>query len=168
MSEAPNFVLDPPPGAAEDFDFLMGDWTVANRRLTSRWTGRPQWETFEGVSHCEPRLGGVSNIDEIVFPGRGFSGLTVRLFDTAARRWSIYWISSRDGLLQPPVHGGFDGDVGEFYGEDLDDGRFILVRFLWWKRGPQGGPSGGPRWEQAFSPDGRAWETNWVMDFRRR
>ena len=168
MSEAPDFVLDPPPGAAEDFDFLMGDWTVANRRLTSRWTGRPQWETFEGVSHCERRLGGVSNVDEIVFPERGFSGLTVRLFDTAARRWSIYWISSRDGLLQPPVHGGFDGDVGEFYGEDLDDGRFVLVRFLWWKRGPQGDPWGGPRWEQAFSPDGRAWETNWVMDFRRR
>jgi hypothetical protein len=163
MTEAATLVLDPPPGAADDFDFLMGEWRVSNRRLKARWTRKPQWDRFEGVSRCEPRLGGVSNVDEIVFADRGFAGLTVRLFDTAAMRWSIYWINSRDGVLQPPVHGGFDGDRGEFFGEDLDDGRFVLVRFRWAKSGP----AGGPRWEQAFSQDGRDWETNWVMDFSR-
>lgn len=155
--------LEPPPGAAEDFDFLMGDWTVRNRRLKARWSGAPAWEAFEGRSRCEPRLGGLSNIEQIDFPDRGFSGMTVRLFDPAARRWSIYWISSRDGVLQPPVCGGFDGEAGVFFGEDLDDGRFVLVRFDWLKRGPEGGP----RWSQAFSLDGQAWETNWVMDFVR-
>ncbi|MBS0408848.1 MAG: hypothetical protein JSR86_02955 [Proteobacteria bacterium] len=141
----------------------MGDWTVRNRRLKARWSGAPAWEAFEGRSRCEPRLGGLSNIEQIDFPDRGFSGMTVRLFDPAARRWSIYWISSRDGVLQPPVCGGFDGEAGVFFGEDLDDGRFVLVRFDWLKRGPEGGP----RWSQAFSLDGQAWETNWVMDFVR-
>jgi hypothetical protein len=165
MSEAPLFILDPPDGAPTDFDFLIGDWQISNRRLKARWTRRPEWERFESRSRCEPRLGGVSNVKEIVFdnePG-GQAGMTLRLFDPAMARWSIYWISSRDGRLQPPVHGGFEGDEGEFRGEDIDDGRFILVRYRWSKIGP----AGGPRWQQAFSQDGHAWETNWVMDFRR-
>jgi len=168
MGEAPTLTptltLEPPASALGDFDFLIGDWTVRNRRLKARWSAAPEWETFEGRSRCEPRLGGTSNVEQIDFPDRGFSGMTLRLFDLGARRWSIYWISSRDGVLQPPVHGGFDGDDGAFFGEDLDDGRFVLVRFNWSKRGP----AGGPRWSQAFSQDGRAWETNWMMDFERR
>jgi hypothetical protein len=59
------------------------------------------------------------------------------------------------------VVGGFDGERGEFVGEDLDEGRRVDVRFIW-TRGTERA-----RWEQAFSLDGRAWETNWVMEFKR-
>ncbi|HWA60527.1 MAG TPA: DUF1579 domain-containing protein [Caulobacteraceae bacterium] len=157
-------LAEPPRGAPDDFDFLAGDWTLRNRRLKARFCGSRDWEEFAAVSHMQRALGGVANVDEIVFADRGFSGMTVRLFDVEQRRWSIYWVNSRDGRLQPPVHGGFMGDRGEFFGEDLDDGRFVAVRFLWLKRGPHGGP----RWEQAFSLDGREWETNWIMEFRPR
>ena len=152
-----------PTGAPDDFDFLVGDWTVANRRLKTRWTAAPQWDVFPAVSRMEARLNGAANVEELTFTDRGFSGLTVRLFDVAARRWSIYWINSRDGLLTSPIQGGFTGDLGEFFGEDLDDGRFVSVRFRWQKRAPHGGP----RWEQAFSLDGHTWEVNWTMDFTR-
>jgi hypothetical protein len=154
--------LEPPTGELDDFDFLMGDWTIDNRRLKTRWTSRPQWERFASRSRCEKRLGGLGNIEEIIFPDQGTAGMALRLFDPALRRWSIWWASSRDGRLQPPVVGGFVGGLGEFYGEDLDDGRFVAVRFRWQKSAPHGGP----RWEQAFSLDGRAWELNWTMDFR--
>src|SRR5260221_7991906 len=104
------------------------------------------------TEQCEPRLGHGANVDEIGFAGRGYTGMTVRLFDIRERRWSIYWISSRDGRLTPPVRGGFMGDRGEFYGEDLDDGYPVKVRFLWLKRAAHGGP---PRGE-GVSPGGPA------------
>lgn len=154
--------MEIPTGDVHDFDFLAGRWRVANRRLRERWVDSDAWEEFPGTSRCEPRLGGVVNVDEIVFPTMGFTGLTVRAFDLAQRRWSIYWINSTGGVLLPPVSGGFGGDRGAFYGADIDEGRAIEARFLWTRLGRDAA-----HWEQAFSIDGASWETNWVMDLTR-
>jgi len=151
-----------PHGDIHDFDFLAGRWRVHNRRLMSRLRGADHWTEFEGINACEPRLNGGANIDQIDFPSLGWSGLTVRTFDVAQRRWSIYWINSRDGVLTPPVHGGFEGDRGVFYGIDTDDGREVQVRFDWTRLGPEAA-----RWEQSFSLDGREWESNWTMALTR-
>jgi hypothetical protein len=61
-----------------------------------------------------------------------------------------------------PVVGGFDGDRGEFCGEDRDDGRPVKVRYTWSKL-----DCDHTRWEQAFSDDDGSWETNWTADFVR-
>ena len=151
-----------PTGDLHDFDFFAGTWNVANRRLKTRWVGGDVWDEFPGTCRCALHMGGVVNVDEIAFPTKGFSGMTVRLFDRAQRCWSIYWANSEGAVLFPPVHGGFAGDRGEFFGEDVDDGRPVKVRYLWTRRGP-----GSARWEQAFSLDGQAWEWNWSMDFTR-
>ena len=150
-----------PTGDIHDFNFLFGNWSVLNRRLKARGVGSDDWEEFSGVSRCEPKLGHAANIDEICFPTLGWSGLTMRLFDRLQKRWSIYWINSQGANLFPPVQGGFIGDHGEFYGEDEDDGRPVKVRFIW-IRGQDTA-----HWEQAFSFDGKVWETNWTMDSRR-
>ncbi len=149
-------------GSIHDFDFLTGRWNIVNRRLKKRWAGCDDWDEFPAVSFVESRIGGVANIDQIDFPTRGFSGLTVRVFDLQREQWSIYWINSGVGEMLPPVKGGFDGDHGEFYGDDTDDGRPIRVRFQWTRLGPDAA-----RWEQAFSLDGSEWETNWVMQLSR-
>ena len=151
-----------PSGDVHDFDFLIGAWSVASRRLKKRWAGSADWDELPATYRCEQHLGGVANVDEICFPTQGFAGMTVRLFDLERRRWSIYWASSESGVLFPPVLGGFAGQRGEFHGEELDDGRLVKVRFLWTRLGLDTA-----RWEQAFSLDGRDWETNWVMDFTR-
>lgn len=151
-----------PHGDIHDFDFLVGRWRVHNRRLMTRLRGAGDWTEFDGTSHCEPRLGGGANVDQIDFPSLGGSGLTLRTFDRAQRRWAIYWVHSRDGVLTPPVHGGFDGERGFFFGEDTDDGRPVQVRFVWTRHRRDAA-----RWEQAFSLDGRHWETNWTMAFTR-
>jgi hypothetical protein len=148
-------------GQPHDFDFLVGRWNVGNRRLRRRHAGSSDWEEFEATSQAWTHLDGIVSVDEIEFPTRGFSGCTVRTLDLATRRWSIYWINSRYGALFSPVHGGFAGDRGEFYGDDVDDGRRVQVRFVW-TRGRDDA-----RWEQAFSLGGDAWETNWVMELRR-
>jgi len=153
--------MELPTGDVQDFDFLDGEWVVLNRYLRSRLTGDHVWEEFPGHCRLERRLGGLVNVDEIDFPTRGFSGMTVRLFDVQQRRLAIYWTDTRRAVLAP-VHGGFSGDRGFFFGEDVEGGRAVRVRFLWERR-----DGGRAHWEQAFSLDGETWETNWVMDFSR-
>ena len=153
----PNFI-----GRPNDFAFLVGRWNVANRRLRRRFAGCDDWDRFDAAQQGWSMLDGGVSVDEIRFPDQGFSGCTVRTLDRSAQLWSIYWVDSRHGRLFPPVHGGFDGARGEFYGDDEDDGRAVRVRFVWNRLGPDAA-----RWEQAFSLDGRAWELNWVMEMHR-
>ena len=64
--------------------------------------------------------------------GRGFSGVTLRLYDKARDERSLYWASSRTGILSlPPVVGRFDDDGrGEYIGDDVHDGRPITCRYV--------------------------------------
>lgn len=150
-------------GSVNDFDFLAGDWTLANRRLKKRGAGSKEWDEFPSTSSAQVFMKGVVNVDENDFPTKGWKGMTIRHFDLEKRQWSIYWVNNRDGKMLPPVVGGFDGDVGLFFGPDVDEGRPIKVVFQWTKLGPNAA-----RWQQAFSyDDGRTWEVNWVNDLSR-
>jgi hypothetical protein len=149
-------------GDIHDFDVLAGAWTLQNRRLKKRLVGSNEWEEFPAVDCAAIYLGGVVNVDEIHFTTKGWAGVTFRNFDLKKHQWSNYWVSSRTGMLYPPVVGGFDGDRGEFYGEDEDEGRPVKVRYLWLKHGPDH-----LHREQAFSLDGKAWEVNWMNDLTR-
>lgn len=151
-----------PTGDVHDFDFFVGDWTFRNRRLKQRWVGSRDWDEFPASLRCESRMGGVVNLDEGVFPTKGWQGMTVRVFNLQEKRWYLYWINSSTGQLFPPVAGGFDGDRGEFYGDDTDEGRPIKVRFRWTRVDDDHA-----RWEQAFSLEGKEWETNWTMEHTR-
>jgi hypothetical protein len=91
-----------PTGDVHDFDFFVGTWNIVNRRLKKRWAGSDDWEVFPATFRSENRLGGVVNIDEGVFPTKGWSGVTLRTFSLDKRQWFIYWISSRSGDLNPP------------------------------------------------------------------
>ena len=161
MPDPPGYTLAR-TGDIHDFDFIAGGWTVQNHRLKARAVGSHDWDEFPAADCGQVLLGSVVNVDELHFPTKGWAGVTVRNFDLAKRQWSIYWISSRTGTVYPPVYGGFDGDRGEFYGEDDDDGRPVKVRFAWTKQGPDRA-----HWEQSFSYDGKTWETNWTNDFTR-
>ena len=146
-----------------DFDFLIGRWSVANRRLRTLFAGRDDWDEFPGVGTCRKILDGGGNVDEIVFPTLGSSGLSLRLFDVERKEWSIYWASGRTGLLYPPVVGTFTDGRGDFYGDDTHDGRPVREHFIW-----SDITADSARWEQEFSADGGAtWESNWVMEFTR-
>lgn len=150
-------------GDAHDFDYFEGGWTTQQHKLKARGVGSKEWDDFPGTLCMTPYLGGAATIDEIYFPTKGTAGLTVRVFDPKNRQWSIYWVNSAVGKLDPvPVVGGFSGDRGEFYAEDRDGGRAVKVRYLWTKIDRDHA-----RWEQAFSYDDKSWETNWTADFTR-
>ncbi|OLF13546.1 hypothetical protein [Actinophytocola xanthii] len=148
-----------------DFDFLTGTWNVANRRLTTWLVGSDEWDEFPGEARALSVWGGAANFDEITFPTRGYSGLTLRLYDREREEWSIHWSNSRTGQLDVPVVGRFGSDgVGTFFADEQHEGRPVRLRFIW-----SNITATTARWEQAYSPDGeRTWETNWVMDFTRK
>ena len=152
-------------GDVHDFDFVDGEWNVINHRLAQRGVGSMDWETFPATSWAKVLLGGVTNVDEIKFPTKGWSGMTVRHFELARRQWNICWVNSRDGKMDFPGQlGGFDGDVGLFYGTDTDEGKPVKVVYRWERQGTKNA-----RWEQAFSYDeGKTWETNWVIELKKK
>jgi hypothetical protein len=148
-----------------DFDFYVGTWDVHNRRLTKVLAGATDWYEFPGVSVARPIFGGVGNFDEIDFPTKGWSGLTIRLHHPESDEWSLYWVSSRGHTIDPPVIGRWNAER-EFVGycDDVIEGTAVRVRFVW-----SGISDTTARWEQAFSTDGGdTWETNWVMESTKR
>jgi hypothetical protein len=149
-----------------DFDFLLGSWNVHNRYLKGRLRHSAAWTEFDARSDVEPVLNGLGNIDRYnaVRAGESIEGVTLRLFDPATGEWSIHWADTvRPGSFLPPMVGKFDADVGQFFGDEIVDGKKVLCRFLWTRA------KSSPRWEQAFSDDGgKTWETNWIMTFTRR
>jgi hypothetical protein len=150
-----------------DFDFFFGRWTVHNRRLKTRLSRSNEWEEFPGTCVARPILGGLGNMDEFTIddPSGRVDAVTVRLYNPANHEWSIYWAASPgSGRFDVPMVGGFEGPRGEFYSQEVFEGRHIFNRFIWTILSREA-----CRWEQAHSADGgRTWETNWVMDFNRQ
>jgi hypothetical protein len=150
-------------GSIHDFDYFVGGWTTHQHRLKARGVGSTEWEDFPAVQCTTPYLAGMATVDELYMPTKGAAGLTLRTFDLDTHQWSIYWVTSKTGKLDPvPVVGGFEGSRGEFYADDNEDGRSIRVRYMWNELDHDHA-----RWEQAYSYDNRTWETNWIADFQR-
>jgi hypothetical protein len=154
------------PASPTDFDFLIGRWRVAHRRLNARLKGCSEWTRFAGLCVAHKTLGGYGNVDDnwLELPSGAYRALTMRAYDAAKRNWSIWWLDGRSpGALDVPVVGSFVDGVGTFLANDTLEGQPIVVRFRWTMPQPDA-----PRWEQAFSADaGATWEANWVMDFDR-
>ena len=143
-----------------DFDFLNGHFDVVNRVLTP--TG--EWEEYAGTHTGRTHFAGAVSVDEARFPSKGGYGMTLRIFDQAKKIWTIYWVNSRTGKLQPPVRGGWSDGICTLYGEDDLGDRTIPVRLRWSDVTDETA-----HWEQAYSEDGgETWETNWTMDLTRR
>jgi hypothetical protein len=150
---------------ARRFDFLHGRWHVIHRKLKERLAGNNEWFEFPGSLAVAPILGGSGNFDENVLhdPKGAFEASSLRLFNSRARQWSIWWFDARLPAVEPPVVGGFEGNKGTFYAQDVFKGRPIRVRTTYEPLRPDHA-----QWTQAFSPDaGGNWEINWIMDFRR-
>jgi hypothetical protein len=148
-----------------DFDFLFGRWRVSNRRLKERLKGSTDWEEFETTSVAWPVWGGAANMDVVegTTPSGPLRGMTLRLFDPRSRQWRVYWANATTSILEQPMIGGFRDGRGEFYDQELFEGRAVFVRYVWSEISARS-----CRWEQAFSDDGgTSWETNWTMEFTR-
>jgi hypothetical protein len=146
-----------------DFDFLVGKWKMHNRRLNKRLEGNNEWTEFDSYDQNSKILSDTADVDTYSttempgMEGKRFEGLTLRLFNPKNRLWSLYWVASNVGALDPPVVGSFENGVGHFFAKDTFKGKPIIMMFRWDARNKDR-----PVWSQAFSPDdGKTWEWNW-------
>ena len=152
-------------GRKEDFDFLAGrEWRVHNRALAQRLSGADEWNEFEAtLLDFRHILAGYGNVDRFLAQrdGQDYEASSIRIFDPESGDWHIYWTDTLSYRVTPQVVGRFDGDRGEFFGEEPFQGKSTKLRFLWSDVG-----STRPRWEQAYQhPSTGEWETNWTMTF---
>jgi hypothetical protein len=151
---------------SHDFDFLYGKWKMPNHRLLKRLANSHDWEDFMSYDECRPLPGGIGNEDFFKTDHwKDFVGMTTRTYDPKTGLWRIYWVDNRfsGGVIEPPVVGKFEGNVGVFEGPDSFDGKPIIVRFTWTVH-PKGDKVAAD-WAQAFSTDGgKTWETNWTNE----
>lgn len=145
----------------DDFDLLAGKWKMYHKKLKSRLTNNNEWIDLESMdANYGTILNGIGNTDlyKATFDNEPFEGFTIRLFNPETRLWSLYWVASNSGQLDPPVVGSFDNDIGHFFCKDKYNGKDIIVLFRWDMR-----DRAHPVWSQAFSPDkGKTWEWNWI------
>jgi hypothetical protein len=152
-----------------DFDFLIGSWKAHLRRLDHPLTGSTHWTETDGTSVTRKVWDGRANLEEFEADGPAgahLEGLTLRLYNPEAHQWSLYWGTSKSGNLgQPaiPMTGRFKNGRGEFFDQELFQGKAIYVRYIWSDITPRS-----CRFEQSFSADGGAtWEPNWIATFER-
>lgn len=148
-----------------DFDFLIGNWKILNRKLDSRMNDCDKWTEFEAKHKFKKILNGFGNTESFTTEsdGRAFEAITLRLFNPKTRLWSIYWADSNAVVLDVGQVGSFSNGIGEFFARDFFEEVPIIVKFKWDATKPEK-----PVWSQAFSADeGKTWEWNWYMYFSR-
>ena len=148
------------PAGGHDFDWQLGSWKVHMSRLQHPLTGSTTWTQVDGAVVVRKIWGGCANLAEITAggPSGKLEFLSLRLFNPQSHQWSLNFASSNSGTLSTPMVGEFRNGRGEFYDQELYDGRMIWVRFVFTDVA-----ANSHRDEQAFSSDGgRSWETNWV------
>jgi len=146
-----------------DFDFEYGSWKIHLKRLVGPLTGSTKWVEFDGTSVTRKVWDGRAQLEEFETDstiGAHIEGLTLRLYNPQTRQWSLYWANSKGGPIYPPQIGEFKNGRGEFYAQDMLNGKSIFVRFIWSETN-----TNKPHFEQSFSEDGgKTWEVNWITD----
>ena len=145
-----------------DFDFLAGHWTLHLKRRLEPLTGSAKWVEFDGAGLYRQIWDGRANLNEFEAEGPSghIEGLTLRTYNPETHLWSLFWANSREGVLDKPQIGRFENGQGEFYAQDMIDGKPVWVRYVWSKITPTSA-----HFEQAYSADaGKSWEVNWISD----
>jgi hypothetical protein len=149
-----------------DFDFEFGIWKAHLRRRLNPLTGSTTWVDLEGTSVVRKVWDGRANLGELEVANATshIEGLSLRLYNPESHQWSIYWANSRDGALGSPMVGQFNNSRGEFFNQEVFQGKAIFVRFVFSDCTPDSF-----QLEQSFSADGgRTWEPNWIATFTRQ
>ncbi len=148
----------PVPGNG-DFNFLAGEWKIANRQ---RQADR-SWKEFAGAATVHSVLGGLGSIEQLRIPANTFLGMGIRLFDVEKKMWADHWVAANAGVVNLPMMGSFRNGVGTFIAEDDEDKGQNKSRGVWDRITPTS-----CRWFQSSTIDGgKTWDDTWFMAWTR-
>jgi hypothetical protein len=148
-----------------DFDFMFGRFKIQVRRLRNPLHGSNDWYEITGTTVCRPFWNGKGNIEEFEADGPDgrMEAVMVRLYSPTSRQWSLNWANQKNARFDVPTIGEFRDGRGEFYDQELFEGRSIPVRYVWSDITATAG-----HFEQSYSADGgRTWEANWIAQSTR-
>jgi hypothetical protein len=143
-----------------DFDFEIGTWKTHLWRLQQPLSGSNDWVEYEGSTIVRNFWNGRANLVELEVDGPAghIEGLNLRLYNPQSHQWSLNFASSSGGTMSQPTIGEFKNGRGEFFDQEVFNGRAILVRFVISDIKPDS-----CRFEQSFSDNGgKTWEVNWI------
>jgi hypothetical protein len=142
-----------------DFDFNLGTWKIHVERLLHPLTGSKTWVTLEGTKVVQKIWDGRAQVEQVEAdgPNAHLENMGLMLYNPKSHQWSVSFVNSSDGILQPPpMLGEFKSGRGEFFDSETYDGRAIVVRITW-----SDFTATTHHLEQSFSADGgRTWESN--------
>jgi len=143
-----------------DFDFEIGNWKTHVSRRLHPLTGSSSWVELSGTTSVRKVWNGRGNLAELEADGPSghLEVLSLRLYNPESRQWSLNTANSNGGTLSVPTVGEFKNGRGEFFDQEMFNGRMILVRNVWSEITPTS-----CLFEQSFSDDGgKSWEVNWI------
>jgi hypothetical protein len=155
--------------AARDFDFWLGDWTLEQKI----WSGDgDEFESYKARNRVRA-IGGIGALVEhfegnVRFFWLGMQeparvrGVSIRVYDSDAGVWRIFWMDSLDPKFGPPFTGTFSGGVGNFLLTERPDGIPPgRIRF-------EPRSDGTVDWQLAVrTAAGESWQPLWFIRFRR-
>ena len=151
-----------PPAASDgqhDFDFAVGTWNTRVRRLLKPLSGTNDWVEGTGTVSTRKVWGGRAQLEELTMDtgDTHLKGLALRLYNPKTHQWRLHWANAKKGVLSdPPAFGAFKKGRGEFYNEEVINGKNVFVREIFSDITPNS-----HHFEQAFSEDqGKTWEPN--------
>jgi hypothetical protein len=150
---------------AHDFDFNVGTWHTHIKRTVKPLSGSPEFIVLDGTVTVRTVWGGRAQLEEIEADGPNghWEGMTLFLYNPAARQWSQTYAGSKNGVLDPPSIGSFKEGKGEFYSEDTVNERTVLARGTWSDIQPDS-----HHFRIDYSDDGgRTWEPVFVAELTR-
>jgi hypothetical protein len=171
VAKTPNFLIDgslditPSSNSnSSDFSFIIGRHNVLHKKLKERFNNCEEWIDIQGSKTTELLLKGIGNIEKhytFDLNQQPIEAFALRLYNSQTKLWSLYWADSNFGILDMPLMGSFENNIGLFFGKDIFNGTEILVQFQYDRTDVDN-----IIWGQAFSNDnGKTWEWNWFMYF---
>jgi hypothetical protein len=149
-----------------DFDFAIGTWKSHVHRLLKPLSGSSEWVQGSGTVSTRKVWNGRASLEELTIETSAghLEGLALRLYNPKTHQWRLYWANSKKGVLtNPPSFGSFQNGRGEFYDQEVFNGKNVLLREIFSDITPTS-----YHFEQAFSDDlGKSWEPNLVIDLTR-
>lgn len=143
-----------------DFDFHIGTWKTHLKRLNAPLSGSSDWIEYEGTTVVRKVWDGRANLVELTVEGPTglLEVLSLRLYNPKSQQWSLNSASVHSGVISVPMIGEFKNGRGEFFSQEIFNGRAFFVRFFISQLSPDSW-----QFEQAFSNDGgKTWEINWI------